>query len=226
MKVKFNFSNFFILISVILRLEIAVTRERKEVDTKILALFLFHGTQITVKIPMESVTMMYPDLPNLPGFLRKWLLILCEKYNCASKFNLLTMNAMCPLNLCISKTLPARSSDIKNSEWIWGPLTLDLPPAQICAHGIIPHIFHWRRSAPTRPCHDHAKPFLTSLRLPALPWPRLGVNGLGMSRATILESGVVIRFEFFELQPFKVDQFFRGFFRYFPTLITPKYIQK
>ena len=105
-------------------------------------------------------------------------------------------------------------------------LTLDLPPAQICAHGIIPHIFHWRRSAPTRPCHDHAKPFLTSLRLPALPWPRLGVNGLGMSRATILESGVVIRFEFFELQPFKVDQFFRGFFRYFPTLITPKYIQK
>ena len=88
-----------------------------------------------------------------------------------------------------------------------------------------PH-FHWRRSAPTRPCHDHATPFLTSLRLPALPWPRLGVNGLGMSRATILESGVVIRFEFFELQPFKVDQFFRGFFRYFPTLITPKYIQK
>ena len=32
-----------------------------------------------------------------------------------------------------------------------------------------------------------------------------------MSRATILESGVVIRFEFFELQRLKVDQFFRGF---------------
>ena len=45
------------------------------------------------------------------------------------------------------------------------------------------------------------------------------INGLGMSRATILESGVVIRFEFFELQPFKVDQFFRGFFRDFLTLI-------
>ena len=37
-----------------------------------------------------------------------------------------------------------------------------------------------------------------------------------MSRATILESGVVIRFEFFELQPFKVDQFFRRFFQDFP----------
>ena len=118
------------------------------------------------------------------------------------------------------------NQSIKALYYRWMKLTLDLPPAQICAHGIIPHIFHWRRSAPTRPCHDHAKPFLTSLRLPALPWPRLGVNGLGMSRATILESGVVIRFEFFELQPFKVDQFFRGFFRYFPTLITPKYIQK
>ena len=37
-----------------------------------------------------------------------------------------------------------------------------------------------------------------------------------MSRATILESGVVIRFEFFELQPFKVDQFsgdFSGIFQ-------------
>ena len=33
-----------------------------------------------------------------------------------------------------------------------------------------------------------------------------------MSRATVLESGVVIRCEFFKLQPFKVDQFFRGFF--------------
>ena len=75
--------------------------------------------------------------------------------------------------------------------------------------------FHWRRSAP----HDHATPFLTSLRLPALPRPRFGVNELGMSRATILESGVVIRFEFFQLQPFKVDQFFRGFFRDFLTLI-------
>ena len=64
-----------------------------------------------------------------------------------------------------------------------------------------------------------ATPFLASLRLPALPRPRFGVNGLGMSRATFLESGVVIRFEFFELQPFKVDQFFRGFFWYFPTLI-------
>ena len=62
-------------------------------------------------------------------------------------------------------------------------------------------------------------PFLTSLRLPALPRPRLGINGLGMSRAAILESGVVIRFEFFESQPFKVDQFFRGFFRDFLTLI-------
>ena len=78
----------------------------------------------------------------------------------------------------------------------------------------------------TRPCHDHTTPLLTSLRLPALPRPRLGVNGLGMSRATILESGVVIRFEVFELQRLKVDQFFRGFFRNFPTLITLKYIQK
>ena len=34
-----------------------------------------------------------------------------------------------------------------------------------------------------------------------------------MSRATILESGVVIRSESFELQPFKVDQLFRGVFR-------------
>ena len=33
-----------------------------------------------------------------------------------------------------------------------------------------------------------------------------------MSRATILESGVVIRCESFELQRFKVDQFFRGCF--------------
>ena len=81
---------------------------------------------------------------------------------------------------------------------------------------------HGRRSAP----HDHATPFLTSLRLPALPWPRLGVNGLGTSRATILESGVVTRFEFFELQPFKVDQFSRGVFRDFLTLIKLKYIQK
>ena len=80
-----------------------------------------------------------------------------------------------------------------------------LPLAQICA---------------TRPCHDHATPLLTSLRLPALPRPRLGVNELGMSTATILESGVVIRFEVFELQRLKVDQFFRGFFRDFPTLIT------
>ena len=86
-----------------------------------------------------------------------------------------------------------------------------LPRAQICA---------------TRPCHDHATPFLTSLRLPSLPWPHLGVNGLGTSRATILESGVVIRFEFFELQPFKVDQFSRGVFRDFLTLIKLKYIQK
>ena len=69
-------------------------------------------------------------------------------------------------------------------------------------------------------------PFLASLRLPALPRTCFGVNGLGMRRATILESGVVIRFEFFELQPFKVDQFFRRFFRDFPTLITLKYIQK
>ena len=69
-------------------------------------------------------------------------------------------------------------------------------------------------------------PFLASLRLPALPRTRFGVNGLGMRRATILESGVVIRFEFFELQPFKVDQFFCRFFRDFPTLITLKYIQK
>ena len=74
--------------------------------------------------------------------------------------------------------------------------------------------------------HTFATPFLASLRLPALPRTRFGVNGLGMRRATILESGVVIRFEFFELQPFKVDQFFRGFFRDFPTLITLKYIQK
>ena len=46
------------------------------------------------------------------------------------------------------------------------------------------------------------------------------------NRAAILESGVVIHFEFFELQPFKVDQFFRGFFRDFPTLTKLKYIQK
>ena len=61
--------------------------------------------------------------------------------------------------------------------------------------------------------HAHATPFLTSLRLPALSRPRLCVNGLGMSKATILESGVVIRFESFELQPFKVDQLFRGVFK-------------
>ena len=69
-------------------------------------------------------------------------------------------------------------------------------------------------------------PVLASLRLPVLPRTRFGVNGLGMRRVTILESGVVIRFEFFELQPFKVDQFFCRFFRDFPTLITLKYIQK
>ena len=34
-----------------------------------------------------------------------------------------------------------------------------------------------------------------------------------MSRATILESGVVIHCESFELQPFKVDQLFRGVFK-------------
>ena len=56
-------------------------------------------------------------------------------------------------------------------------------------------------------------PFLASLSLPVLPRPRFGVNGLGMSRATILESGVVIRCESFELQPFKVDQLFRGVFK-------------
>ena len=42
---------------------------------------------------------------------------------------------------------------------------------------------------------------------------RFGVNELGMSRAAILESGVVIRCESFELQPFKVDQHFRGVFK-------------
>ena len=67
--------------------------------------------------------------------------------------------------------------------------------------------------------HTFATPFLASLRLPTLPRPRFGVNRLGMSRATILESGVVIRFEFFELQQLKVDQFFHGFFPDFPTLI-------
>ena len=61
--------------------------------------------------------------------------------------------------------------------------------------------------------HAHATPFLDSLSLPALPRPRFGVNRLGMSRATILESGVVIRCESFELQPFKVDQLFHGVFR-------------
>ena len=84
----------------------------------------------------------------------------------------------------------------------------------------------WSTAVDKRSPHTFATPFLASLRLPALPRPRFGVNGLGMSRATILESGVVIRFEFFELQPFKVDQFFRGFFRYFPMLIKLKYIQK
>ena len=107
-------------------------------------------------------------------------------------------------------------------------------------HSRIYSTFRRRRSAPTeffpifplahicaqRQPHTFATPFLTLLRLPALPRPRFGVNGLGMSRATILESGVVIRFEFFELQPFKVDQFFRGSFRYFPMLIKLKYIQK
>ena len=34
-----------------------------------------------------------------------------------------------------------------------------------------------------------------------------------MSRATILYSGVVIRCESFELQPFKVDQLFRAVFK-------------
>ena len=34
-----------------------------------------------------------------------------------------------------------------------------------------------------------------------------------MSMATILESGVVIRRESFELQRFKVDQLFRGVFK-------------
>ena len=47
---------------------------------------------------------------------------------------------------------------------------------------------------------------MASLSRPALQRPRFGVNGLGMSRATILESGVVIRCESFELQRFKVDQ--------------------
>ena len=61
--------------------------------------------------------------------------------------------------------------------------------------------------------YAHATPFLASLSLPALPRPRFGVNGLGMSRATILESGVVICCESFELQPFKVDQLFRGVFK-------------
>ena len=39
--------------------------------------------------------------------------------------------------------------------------------------------------------YAHATPFLASLRLPALSRPRFGVNGLGMSLATILESGMV-----------------------------------
>ena len=45
-----------------------------------------------------------------------------------------------------------------------------------------------------------ATAFFASLSRPALQRPRFGVNGLGMSRATILESGLVIRCESFELQ--------------------------
>ena len=63
-------------------------------------------------------------------------------------------------------------------------------------------IFRWCIHAP----YALATPFFASLRRLALQRPRFGVNGLGMSRATILESGVVIRFESFELQRFKVDQ--------------------
>ena len=76
---------------------------------------------------------------------------------------------------------------------------------------------HTKRSPDIHRCiyapHAHATPFLASLSLPALPRPRFGVNGLGMSRAIILESGVVIRCESFELQPFKFDQLFHGVFK-------------
>ena len=63
--------------------------------------------------------------------------------------------------------------------------------------------------------------FMHQMTTPHLFLPRSGfpglvlvsTNELGMSRATILENGVVIRFESFELQPFKFDQLFRGVFK-------------
>ena len=86
-------------------------------------------------------------------------------------------------------------------------------------------VFRGRLESPSSrhtPRHTSSGLVLASRALTASFWyQRFRTN-----RAAILESGVVIRFEFFELQPFKVDQFFRGLFRYFPMLIKVKYIQK
>ena len=48
-----------------------------------------------------------------------------EKHNCASKFNILIINAMFPY-IYASENLPTRSSVIIDSEWIWGLLTRNL----------------------------------------------------------------------------------------------------
>ena len=73
-----------------------------------------------------------------------------------------------------------------------------------------------RQAPTTHLCHTFSGLAQASHALPASFW----YQWFRTNRATILESGVVIHFEFFELQPFKVDQIFRGFFWDFQTLIT------
>ena len=72
MKVKFNFSNFFHFNQCHSEAKNSCNSRTKGDMT--LRFWLFSYFMVTVKISKESVTMMYPDLPNLPGLLRKWLL--------------------------------------------------------------------------------------------------------------------------------------------------------
>ena len=104
-------------------------------------------------------------------------------------------------------------------------LTLDSPRSTAVAFGkhAPSSVGDSSRQAPTTHlCHTSSGLAQASRALTASFW----YQQFRTNRAAILESGVVIHFEFFELQPFKVDQFFHGFFRYFPTLIKLKYIQK
>ena len=55
------------------------------------------------------------------------------------------------------------------------------------------HCFPWATLVDKRLPHTSATPFLASLRRPMLYQAHFGTNVFGTNRATILESGVVIR---------------------------------